>query len=44
MMKGVKIIKLAIKLATAGVMLYEMKNQVKGIKTQISCKKKLSRC
>jgi hypothetical protein len=43
-MKSVKIIKLAIKLVTAGVMLYEMKTQVKEITTQMSCKKKWSKC
>jgi hypothetical protein len=44
MMKSVKIIKLAVKLVTAGVMLYEMKTRVEGIKTQMSCKKKWSKC
>jgi hypothetical protein len=44
MIKSVKIIKLAIKLVTACVMLYEMKTQVEGIKTQMSCKKKWSKC
>jgi len=44
MMKSVQIIKLAIKLVTAGVMLYEMKTQVTGMKTQMSCKKKWSKC
>lgn len=44
MMKSVKIIKLAIKLVAGSIMLYEMKKQDTGIKTQMSCKKKWSKC
>jgi hypothetical protein len=43
-MKSVKIIKLAIKLVAGSIMLYEMKKQDTGIKTQMSCKKKWSKC